>query len=78
MTECNFNTRFFYPECFTDDEIDHAKIHKNYIITINQIKNNVNKSIRYWPPVKDNNYQQILNSYLKSMEDISPLSEIIE
>ena len=57
MTECKFNTRFFCPECFTDDEIDHAKIHKNHMITINTLKKNINKSIRNWPPVQDNNYQ---------------------
>ena len=32
---CNHETRFLCHQCLTDDEIDHIKDHKDYIISIN-------------------------------------------
>ena len=79
-SNCNYTTRFLCQQCQTDDEINHIKDHKDYIISINLLMKDNDKPFRNYPPKKDNdnNISEIIYLFYNNQEDVSPLIEEVE
>lgn len=48
--DCKYETKFLCITCTSEDELDHVKDHKDYLININNLMKNDNKPLKNFVP----------------------------